>query len=138
VPVDCAPTFQHSFKPPLLLEPCYFIHLDVNIFHLGMESCRFLTFIRRAEEVHFDIDEYLNRIIPPSQLHRLPRPISRFLGFRKNPKPDVGNVLIAFWALIGAFGGLVLVAAIFKYSPVIREYNPPVVFASLVCPPACI
>jgi hypothetical protein len=97
-----------------------------------MGSRRFLTFVPRAENVHFDIDEYLNRIIPPSQLYLLPRPISRFLGYRKDQKPDVGNVIIAFWALIGAFCGLVLVAGVFKYSPIIREYNPPVVFASLV------
>jgi hypothetical protein len=91
-----------------------------------------LSFIPRAEDVHFDIDEYLDRAIPSSQLHRLPRPISRFLGYRRIPKPDVGNVLIALWAIVGTFLGLLTVAAVFKYAPSIRHYSPPVLFASFV------
>ena len=100
-----------------------------------MGSRRFLTFVPRAEDIHFDIDDYLNKIIPPSPLHRLPRPISKFLGYRKDEKPDVGNVVVAFWALTGAFCGLVLVASVMRYSPLIQKYDPPVLFASLVrCP----
>jgi hypothetical protein len=90
------------------------------------------SFVPRAEDVHFDIDEYIDRAIPPSQLHRLPRPISRFLGYRNDPKPDVGNILIALWAIVGTFLGLLTVAAVFKYAPSIRQYNPPVLVASFV------
>lgn len=88
-------------------------------------------------DLHVDIDRYLNKVIPPSAVHRLPRPINRFLGHRKTPKPDVGNVLIAFWALVGTFCGLVVVGAVFRYSPWIREHHPPVLIASLVYCPSC-
>lgn len=85
-----------------------------------------------AKDVHFDLDDYLNRFVPRSRLYRLPRPLSHFLGYRDTPEPQVGNILIATWALIGAFCGLTVVTAVYKFSPGINEYHPPVVFASLV------
>jgi len=87
--------------------------------------------IPAASDLHFEIDHYLNKIIPPTLVHRLPRPISYFLGHRETPKPDVGNILIAFWALVGAFCGLTVVGAAFRYSPWIQEHHPPVLIASL-------
>lgn len=84
-----------------------------------------------AKDVHFDLDDYLNRFVPRSRLYRLPRPLSHFLGYRDTPEPQVGNILIATWALIGAFCGLTVVTAVYKFSPGINEYHPPVVFASL-------
>jgi len=86
----------------------------------------------RSQDVDFDIDVFLNRFIPPSQLYRLPRPISRFLGHRHRPNPEVGSILVAFWALVGAFCGLLVVGALFRYSDQILKYHPPVIFASLV------
>jgi len=84
-----------------------------------------------AKDIHFDVDDYLNYFVLPSQLHRLPKPIARFLGYRKEPPPQVGNVLVALWAMLGAFLGLLFVGAVFKFSPVLQSYHPPVVFASL-------
>jgi hypothetical protein len=85
-----------------------------------------------ASKVHFDMDDYLNRICFSSQVHKFPTPIARFLGWRKQPAKPIGNILVAFWAFIGAFLGLILVGATFRYSPLIREYHTPVLFASLV------
>ncbi|KAF2430409.1 HPP family protein [Tothia fuscella] len=84
-----------------------------------------------AKDVHFDVDVYLNRFIPPSQLHRFPRVIARFLGYREVPYKEIGNVIVAFWALVGAFLGLLLTTAVFRYSSLLQSYDPPVLFASL-------
>jgi hypothetical protein len=85
-----------------------------------------------AENIHFDIDKYLNRVIPRSPLYRLPGWFSRFLGYRQKPAPDVGNILVAIWSFLGALYGLILVGAVLRYSPSIRSLEPPVLFASLV------
>src|SRR6266480_4661968 len=86
----------------------------------------------RAQDLHIDIDQYLNRLVFPSQLHRLPKPINRFLGYREQSAPEVGNVLIAIWAFVGTFCGIMFVGAVFTYSDHIKSYHGPVVFASLV------
>lgn len=83
-----------------------------------------------ASSIHFDIDDYLNRLIPPSQLYRLPRPISHFLGYRKTQKVEVGNVLICCWAFLGTFCGLALVSGVFQTSQALKSYNPPILIAS--------
>jgi len=85
-----------------------------------------------AKEIHLDIDHYLDRFIPSNPIHRFPRPVARFLGHRDIPAPEIGNVLIALWALVGAFFGLLVVGATFKYSGLLQSYHPPVLFASLV------
>lgn len=97
-----------------------------------MERKRERWRLPRPQDVRFDIDECINPIVPPSQLYRLPKPISRFLGYRETPSPEVGNILIAFWALLGAFLGLLTVGAVFHYSDRILQYHTPVIFASLV------
>ncbi|EOD47712.1 putative hpp family protein [Neofusicoccum parvum UCRNP2] len=84
-----------------------------------------------AKDVHFDIDDYLNPFVPRSRISRLPKPLSRFLGYRDSPAPQVGNVLIATWALVGAFCGLTTVTAVYKFAPGISQYHPPVIIASL-------
>lgn len=87
----------------------------------------------RAQEIDFDLDRYINRYLPQSQLHRLPWPISRFLGYRRVPQPEVGNLLVCAWAFVGAFSGLILVMGVFKSSETIQAHHPPLVVASLVC-----
>jgi hypothetical protein len=85
-----------------------------------------------AREWDLDIDRYLNRIIPPSPLHKLPTPVSRFLGYRKETRQDVGNILGAFWSLLGAFCGLAVVAAVFNNTDSIQWHHPPALIASFV------
>ena len=89
--------------------------------------------LRRAQEIDFDLDRYINRYLPPSQLYRLPWPIARFLGYRRVPQPEVGNLLVCAWAFVGAFSGLILVMGVFKSSETIQAHHPPLIFASLVC-----
>lgn len=87
----------------------------------------------RAREWNFDIDHYLNRIVPPSPLHKLPAPVSRYLGYRKVQEQDVGNILGAFWSCVGAFLGLAVIAAVFNHSESIQRHHPPALIASFVC-----
>ncbi|KAF4543525.1 Hpp family protein [Lasiodiplodia theobromae] len=84
-----------------------------------------------AKDVHFDIDQYLNRIVPHNRISRLPKPVSRFLGYRDEPAAPIGNIIQATWALVGAFCGLTVVTAVYKFGPGIAKYNPPVIVASL-------
>jgi len=88
--------------------------------------------ISNARDWNFDIDHHLNQIIPSSRIHRLPAPISRWLGHRAIPKKDVGNLLQAFWSFVGAFLGLAVIAAIFNNSPPIQGHHPPIFIASFV------
>ncbi|KAF2446482.1 hypothetical protein P171DRAFT_430632 [Karstenula rhodostoma CBS 690.94] len=89
-----------------------------------------MAFFHKAEAWNIDVDRYVNRIVPPSPLHRLPPPISRFLGYRKQQKEDVGNILGAFWSLLGAFCGLAVVAAVFNNTKIIQMHHPPALIAS--------
>lgn len=84
--------------------------------------------------LHFNIDDYLNPYLPHVPIERLPYPIAHFLGYRKQQHKEVPAVFIWIWAFIGAFTGIILVEVIFKYSPVIQQYNPPIIIASLVSP----
>jgi hypothetical protein len=88
--------------------------------------------MRPSREWDLDVDRYLNRIIPPSPLHKLPTPISRFLGYRKEQKQDVGNVLGAFWSCVGAFCGLAVIAGVFNHMSSIQMHHPPALIASFV------
>ncbi|KAI8940993.1 hypothetical protein NX059_002242 [Plenodomus lindquistii] len=86
--------------------------------------------LENAGEWHLDIDRYLNRVVPPSPLHKLPTPVSRFLGYRKEKSQDVGNVCGAFWSFVGAFCGLAVVAAVFNNTQSIQLHSPPALIAS--------
>lgn len=88
--------------------------------------------LERAREWDLDVDGYLNRVIPPSPLHKLPTPVSRFLGYRKEKRQDVGNVLGAVWSFVGAFCGLAVVAGVFNNTASIQWHQPPALIASFV------
>ena len=84
-----------------------------------------------ASDMNLDLDRYVNRFIPPSQLRRLPRPISRFLGHRDAPGSEIGDIIVCAWSFVGAFCGIILVAGVFQ-SSLIQSHHPPLVIASLV------
>lgn len=79
----------------------------------------------------FDIDHYINPFIPRSRLYRLPRTVSRFLGYRATPSSRTGRILVCIWAFIGTFCGLAIIEAVFR-SEALRKHGTPVVVASLV------
>lgn len=93
-----------------------------------------LKYLEAFRAAHFDIDVYLNPIIPPNPLKHFPKPISHILGYRKSPVHEPGNIFIAFWALISTYIGLLLVGLSFRQIPWIEHLHPPVLIGSLVSP----
>ncbi|OAL51415.1 hypothetical protein IQ07DRAFT_421698 [Pyrenochaeta sp. DS3sAY3a] len=89
-----------------------------------------MSVLERSRAWDIDVDRYLNRIIPPSPLHKLPSPVSRYLGYRKTKHQDVGNIMGAFWSLVGAFCGLAVIAAVFNNTSSIQVHHPPAFIAS--------
>ncbi|RDH35120.1 HPP family-domain-containing protein [Aspergillus welwitschiae] len=81
--------------------------------------------------LHVDIDAFLNPYLPPPPWRHLPRPISRFFGYRKTlaPKP-LGNLVIAFWSLIGVFCGVLVVAEVSEHIPSFQAHHAPIIVAS--------
>ena len=82
--------------------------------------------------LNFDIDKYINPIIPSSPLKRLPKPISRFFGYREMPEQPLGNVVSWLWSFIGAFSGIALIAGVFKTSALIQGIHAPLIIGSFV------
>ncbi|PYH87938.1 HPP family protein [Aspergillus ellipticus CBS 707.79] len=80
---------------------------------------------------HVDIDAYINPFLPPPPWRRLPRSISRFFGYRETlpPKP-LGNLVVAFWALIGVFCGVLIVAEVSEHVPSFEAHHAPIIVAS--------
>lgn len=83
--------------------------------------------------IDFDIDRYLNPWIPSNRLSRLPKPVSRFLGYRDETYKEPPHLITCLWTFIGVTAGLLTVGALYRYSPDLNKYNPPVIIASLVC-----
>ncbi|EPE32628.1 hypothetical protein GLAREA_07762 [Glarea lozoyensis ATCC 20868] len=79
---------------------------------------------------NFDIDLYINRIVPRSRIHLLPKPISWFLGYREEPTKPVGSIIIWFWSFIGAFAGILIIEAVFR-TPGLHSHGTPIVIGSL-------
>lgn len=84
-----------------------------------------------AKDWHIDVDKHLNLYIPQNLVHRFPRPISHFLGHRDRPRTGIGNLLVAGWALVGAFVGVVVLEAAFMAS-VFKDHGAPLLIASFV------
>ena len=98
-------------------------------FHLS--SARALPDTMPEPALNFDIDRYINPFVPRSRLHLLPRPISWFLGYRSQPMPRIGSVLVWWWSFFGGFVAILVVEAVF-HTQAIRDHGSPIVIASLV------
>jgi hypothetical protein len=83
-----------------------------------------------------DIDRYINPFLPRSRVHQLPKPISRFLGHRDEPRQNIGNIITWAYSFIGAFCGIALIAGVFGSSATIRSHAPPVIVGSFVSSPS--
>ncbi len=80
----------------------------------------------------FDIDRYLNPIIPRPPFHRLPRVLSHFLGHRhEQPKP-IGNLAIIFCAFLGVFASIIVIEAASDHVHYFEERGSPIIIASFV------
>jgi len=80
--------------------------------------------------VNFNIDKYINRIVPRNRLYLLPEPISWFLGYRNSAPSQIENIVVWWWAFIGAFAGILVVEAVFQTDQ-LRSEGTPIIIASL-------
>ncbi len=88
-------------------------------------------YLPEAKDWHFDIDVYINSYVPQNHIHLLPKPISHFLGHREMPRRQTGNLLVAGWAFLGAFVGVIAIEATFMI-PAIHNLGGPLLIASFV------
>ncbi|PWY79130.1 hypothetical protein BO70DRAFT_54849 [Aspergillus heteromorphus CBS 117.55] len=79
---------------------------------------------------HVDIDAYINPFLRPPPWRWLPRPVSHFFGYRETPPKPLGNLVVAFWALIGVFCGVLIVAEVSEHVPLFEAHHAPIVVAS--------
>ncbi|KAF8866429.1 HPP family protein-like protein [Acephala macrosclerotiorum] len=78
----------------------------------------------------FDVDHYINPILPWSRIYLLPKSISWFLGYRAEHSRPIGSVLIWWWAFFGAFCSILVIEAVFQTERFKMEKTP-LVIASL-------
>ncbi|OAA65885.1 HPP family protein [Niveomyces insectorum RCEF 264] len=84
-----------------------------------------------AANWEFDIDQYLNPLIPPSAVPWLPAPLAHFCGYRRPPSPrPIGNLIIILWAFLGVFCGVSLVLVVTAHIPAFCLDGAPVVIGS--------
>ncbi|KAI5208576.1 hypothetical protein E4T39_01428 [Aureobasidium subglaciale] len=79
----------------------------------------------------YDIDTHLNHIVPYSRVSRLPKPISRFLGYREKEYKEPTRLVVVFWSFLGSLIGLLTIGALYKYAPGLNKWHPPIMVASL-------
>jgi hypothetical protein len=82
---------------------------------------------------NFDIDRWLNPLVPSPPWRWLPYPASYFLGHRRKPQRPIGNLIITAWAFVGIFAGLVVVEIVSKQVTVFQDHKAPIIIASFVC-----
>ncbi|KAH8902086.1 HPP family protein [Coniochaeta sp. PMI_546] len=71
---------------------------------------------------HFDIDFYLNRIIPAPRWSIVPYPVAHFLGHRKHDRVQrIGNIAMTFWAFVGIFCAILLIELAMRSLPVVEQ-----------------
>lgn len=70
----------------------------------------------------FDIDKYLDPVIPAPRWHLLPYPIAHFLGYRKSDRVQrIGNIAMASWAFVGAFATVLFIELATRSLPIVEE-----------------
>lgn len=79
----------------------------------------------------FDIDHYLNPVVPRNRVHILPEPISHFLGYRSTTEKPAGSIVVWVLSFIGALCGILVVEAVYHTS-ILHHDGAPIVIGSLV------
>lgn len=81
---------------------------------------------------NFDIDRYINPLVPPPPWHYLPYPVARFFGYRKDKPAPTGNLMPTFWAFIGVFCALVIIEVVSVRIPGFIANHAPMIVGSMV------
>ena len=120
-------------QAPPLLSLHLPLHIKPRAYHVPVFSKKESEMrLPEVKDWHFDVDDYLRPYVPRNLVCRLPRPLSHFLGHRDRPLREIGNILVAGWALLGAFVGVVVIEAVFM-TPIIKHHGVPLLIASFVC-----
>jgi len=93
---------------------------------------------KQRSAIHtFDIDNYLNHIIPRARFYLLPKPISHWFGYRAPPKgepkapvPATSVLLVWLFSFLGAFIGIAIIENVFRNLPLLGGHSVPLVIAS--------
>lgn len=78
-----------------------------------------------------NIDSLLNPFIPHNQLRYLPKPVSHFLGYRKDAAKEPVVTIQWLMTILGTVAGICVVGAVFNFAPVLVQWNTPPIIASL-------
>ena len=81
---------------------------------------------------NFDVDRYLNHIVPPPPWRHLPYPVAWFFGYRKGKPNDIGNLRPIFWAFIGIFCAILIIEVVSLHVPSFQDHNAPLIVGSFV------
>lgn len=81
---------------------------------------------------NFDIDYYIQPIIPAPPWQSLPYPVSRFFGYRKQKPVATGNLMPIFWAFIGVFCAILVLEVTVTHVPSFESHGVPTIVGSFV------
>lgn len=90
------------------------------------------TIMKDPRHWSFDIDRYLNPLVPSPPWNHVPYPIARFLGYRtEEDKPKhKGNLAPIFWAFIGVWCGVALIEVVDMHVPSFQLRSAPLIVGS--------
>ncbi|KAH6973969.1 HPP family protein [Ilyonectria destructans] len=79
---------------------------------------------------NFNIDRYIDPLVPPPPWPYLPYPVARLFGYRKTKPVDTGNLMPITWAFIGIFCAILILEAVVKRVPSFESHGVPIIVGS--------
>ncbi|KAM0263566.1 hypothetical protein ACHAQJ_001185 [Trichoderma viride] len=79
---------------------------------------------------NFNIDRFLNPLVPPPPWNHIPYPIAYWFGFRKTKQQEQGNLMPIFWAFIGVFGAIAMIEAVGHHVASFPGHHVPTIVGS--------
>ncbi|XWX02350.1 hypothetical protein V2A60_010387 [Cordyceps javanica] len=79
---------------------------------------------------NFDVDRYLNPLIPSPPWNYLPYPVAHFLGHRRTKPANTGNLMPTFWAFVGIFCAIIIVQVASTHIPAFESHHAPAIVGS--------
>lgn len=95
--------------------------------------------IKDPRQWSFDVDLYVNRLVPQPPWRHIPYPVARFMGYRhEGDKPrEAGNLAPILWAFIGIFCSLALIEGVGMHIPEFAARSAPLIVGSFVSSILC-
>ncbi|KAJ6790312.1 hypothetical protein PWT90_10547 [Aphanocladium album] len=79
---------------------------------------------------NFDIDRFLNPIVPSPPWQYIPYPVAHFLGYRKTKPANTGNLMPTFWAFVGIFCAIIILQVVSMHIPSFESHHAPAIVGS--------